>query len=88
LLYRITLPGDLKARAKSIRITLYSQSTPPSYLKERFEQAALPGAERSAASSLYYMAGHLNTQAPAEDGKPYLAGSKLRVATPIERMVP
>jgi hypothetical protein len=30
------------------------------------------------------MAGHLNTDAPAGDGEPYLAGYELRVAEPVE----
>lgn len=88
LVYRIHLAPADRARAKTVRVTLYSQSIPPHYLEERFRQAAQPGAERQAAERLHYMAGHLDTSAPAGDGKPYLAGYKLRVGESAERPVP
>jgi hypothetical protein len=88
LLYRIALSGPVRARARTIQVTLYSQSTPPSYLKERFVAASQPGAERAAASRLHYMAGHLNTDARAADGQPYLQGSKLRIGAPASRPIP
>ncbi len=85
IVYRAALGKEQRARATRVRVTLYSQSAPPSYLKERFAAAARPGAERSAAARLYYLAGHLNTAAPADDGQPYLDGYKLRVAEPVEQ---
>lgn len=88
VLYRVSLTPEQRAAARRIQLTLYSQSTPPSYLQERFAQAARPGAERTAAQRLYYMASHLNTAAVAEDGKPYLQGFKLRVGHTAERPVP
>lgn len=87
VVYRATLGKEQRARAARVRATLYSQSTPPSYLKERFVAAGRPGAERSAAVRLYYLAGHLNTDAPADDGQPYLAGYKLRVAQAVEQPI-
>ncbi|ACY14427.1 hypothetical protein [Haliangium ochraceum] len=87
LRYRVALPAELRARVASVRVTLYSQSTPPSYLKERFAHAAKPGNERRDADRLYYLAGHLNTEATADDGQPYLSGYKLRVGAAAERAV-
>jgi hypothetical protein len=87
VVYRASLDPAQRARAARVRATLYSQSAPPSYLKERFAAAAQPGAERGAAVRLYYMAGHLDTDAPAGDGQPYLAGYKLRVAQPVEKPI-
>lgn len=87
LLYRIRLSPGAKARAKTVRVTLYSQSAPPNYLQERFQKASEKGAEKMAASRLYYMAGHLNTSAPAADGKPYLDGYRIRVGKPAEAAI-
>ncbi len=88
LRYRVTLPAPERARAASVQVTLYSQSTPPHYLKERFEYAAKPGNERSAAQRLYYITGHLDTSARADDGAPYLQGYKLRVGQVASRPLP
>lgn len=88
LVYRIRLSPEVRARAKKVRVTLYSQSAPPSYLQERFQKAAQPGAEKTAANRLYYLAGHLNTNAPAADGKPYLEGYRLRVGAPAVEAIP
>ena len=88
LTYRITLSPELRARARTVQATLHYQSTPPHYLKERFVQAAKKDAERSAAQRLYFMSGHLNTDARADDGSAYLAGYKLRVGAPATRPVP
>lgn len=87
LIYRIALTAEQRAAASKVRVTLYSQSTPPHYLKERFVYAAKDGAEKGAAQRLYFMAGHLNTKATADDGKPYLDGYKLRVGEAVEQAV-
>ncbi len=87
LVYRMRLSPEQRAAAKQVRVTLYSQSAPPHFLKERFEYAAKPGAERRAATQLYYMAGHLNTDALGPDGKPYLKGYKLRVGQSVVQAV-
>jgi len=88
LTYRISLGEAVRARAKKVTVTLYSQSFTPSFLSERFAQAADKGAEHAAADRLYYLTGHLNTAAPDADGEPYLSGYRLRVASPAEGPVP
>ena len=85
--YRIRLPSAARDGLR-LRVTLYSQSTPPYFLQQRFAAAARPGAERAAAQRMYYMAGHLDTSAPAPDGKPYLAGFRLQVGSAIVRPAP
>jgi len=88
--YRIRLSPELRASAKKIQVTLYYQSAPPHFLKERFARAAKKGAESRAATQIYYMAGHLNTganrQVPGE--RPYLEGYKVQVATPVSQGLP
>lgn len=88
LIYRIRLSPERRRTVKKVHVTLYSQSVPPHYLKERFVHASKAGAERRAATQLYYMAGHLNTDAKAEDTSAYLAGYKLRVGRSVEQATP
>lgn len=88
LVYAIALPGAARSAARSVRVTLYSQSAPPSFLAERFDAAAKPGAEARAATQLYYIAGHLNTAATASDGAPYLEGWRLRVGEAASAALP
>lgn len=88
LTYVIALSEADRAAAKTVRVTLYSQSIPPQYLEERFAAAARPGAERQAADRLYWMVGHLNTAAKADDGRPYLQDWRLRVGAPATAAVP
>lgn len=86
--YEIKLSPELMAKAKQVRATLFFQATPPHYLQERFERASRKGAERAAADRLYYMAGHLNTEAQSDDGKPYLEGNRLQLDKVVERSIP
>lgn len=87
LVYRMMLSAEQRAAARQVRVTLYSQSTPPHFLKERFAYASKTGAQRRAAAQLYYMAGHLNTDAVGPDGAPYLKGYKLKVGQSVVREV-
>lgn len=86
--YRMRLSPAATRDARRVRATLYSQSTPPYFLQQRFAAAAKPGAERTAAERIYYMAGHLNTSAPSPDGRPYLAGYRLQVGRAAAATVP
>jgi hypothetical protein len=86
--YRMRLSPDARRDAQRVRVTLYSQSTPPYFLQQRFAAAARPGAERAAAQRMYYMAGHLDTSARAPDGKPYLTGFRLQVGKSVVQSVP
>ncbi len=86
--YRMRLSPESKRAARRVRVTLYSQSTPPYFLKERFAAAAAPGAERAAAQRMYYISGHLNTAAKAPDGSPYMSGYRLQVGRAAYGAVP
>jgi hypothetical protein len=86
--YRMTLSAAAKSAARRVRITLYSQSTPPYFLAQRFAEAAEKGAERAAAARIHYMAGHLDTSATSADGRAYLAGYRLQVGKAAARDVP
>lgn len=87
VVYRMRLSTEQRSAAKQVRVTLYSQSAPPHFLKERFEYASKQGAQRRAATQLYYMAGYLNTDAAGPDGEPYLQGYKLKVGQSVVREV-
>jgi len=86
--YRMHLSPAAKRDARRVRVTLYSQSTPPYFLQQRFAAAAAPGAERTAAQRMYYMASHLNTAATGPDGTPYLSGFRLQVGHAAVGAVP
>jgi hypothetical protein len=86
--YQMRLSPAARRDARRVRVTLYSQSTPPYFLQQRFAAAAQPGAERTAAQRMYYMAGHLNTSAQAPDGRAYLAGFRLQVGRAVLGTVP
>jgi len=86
--YRMRLSAAAKQAARRVRVTLYSQSTPPYFLQERFTAAAQNGAERTAAQRMYYLAGHLNTAAKGPDGRPYLSGFRLQVGRAAVGAVP
>jgi hypothetical protein len=86
--YRMRLSAAAKQAARRVRVTLYSQSTPPYFLQERFAAAAQAGAERTAAQRMYYLAGHLNTAATGPDGRPYLSGFRLQVGRAAVGAVP
>ncbi|MFC6585296.1 hypothetical protein [Sulfitobacter aestuariivivens] len=56
--YRIVLPQDTDLKSVTVSATLYSQSIPPYYLKQRFETAPTgPATQR-----LYYLASRLETK--------------------------
>jgi hypothetical protein len=76
--YRIALaPGDL-ARVKSVQATLYSQSTAPYFLNQRFDDGQA-GPRRIDAQRLYFLNKNLNTRARAADGSAYIDQYKLRI---------
>lgn len=56
--YRITLPGGVKPRDVTVSATLYSQATPPYFLKQRFETAP----DGPATQRLYYLSSRLETK--------------------------
>ena len=78
--YRIPLTGDALQRADHVQVTLYYQSIPPSYLQERFADAAQGPAKKDDIQRLYYLTSHLNVDgAISATGEPVLAGWKLRI---------
>jgi hypothetical protein len=78
--YRIPLGADALGRADHVQVTLYYQSIPPFYLQERFADAAHGPGAKDDIQRLYYMASHLNVDAPTgAAGGRELAGWKLRI---------
>ncbi|HSR50279.1 MAG TPA: hypothetical protein VLV83_05585 [Acidobacteriota bacterium] len=65
-LYRVQLPPGADPKRLKVKATLYSQSIPPYWLRQRFGLA--PG--QPATQRLYYLTSHLNTQGtPIENWK-------------------
>jgi hypothetical protein len=56
--YRMTLPAGTNLRDVTVTATLYSQATPPYYLKQRFDIAP----DGPATQRLYYIASRLETK--------------------------
>ena len=74
-------PGDL-GRAVRVQVTLYSQSIPPFYLQQRFNDASCGPAARDDIQRLYYMTSHLNVDgATDETGASPMQDWKLRIAS-------
>jgi hypothetical protein len=85
--YRIALGPAVLARADRVQATLYYQSIPPSYLQQRFADAAAGPGHTDDIRRLYYMTSHLNVAAVRDDdGEPVLEGWKLRLAGAAERI--
>ena len=78
LIYRISLTPEQLARVATVRATLYSQATAPYFLHQRFEDGQA-GPRDIDSKRLYFLNGHLNTQARAQDGRPYIDQYKLRL---------
>ena len=68
IVYAFTLTPEQAQQLASVRVRLYSQSIPPYYLQERFNDATVGPAASDQIQRLYYMTSHLN------------AGSETRIA--------
>lgn len=78
--YQIPLSPAQAARVRMVKATLYSQSIPPYYLKQRFEIAGRPGNASEDAQRLYYITSHFNADgAIANNGQRFLKGWKLYI---------
>lgn len=64
--YRMALDAAARARADNVVVTLYSQSIPPPYLAERFNDANQGAAEKTQIDRLYYMTSHFRTDATTD----------------------
>jgi hypothetical protein len=80
--YQVTLSADQRKAAATVTATLYSQATAPYFLNQRFSQAKAAGAGNDDnARRLYYLTSHLNTDAGADDGNPYINRYRLSIAS-------
>ena len=76
--YKIQLTKAQMKKAKRITATLYSQATAPYFLNQRFNDG-LAGPRKVNSQRLYFLQGHLNTDAEADDGSKYLDDYKLLI---------
>ena len=74
--YLITLPPEQLAQVNKVRVTLYNQSIPPSYLQQRFMDAAKGPAEKDDIQRLYYLTSHLNPTSAIANWKLTLASAE------------
>lgn len=66
LIYKATLPAGTSTKNLSVKATVYNQSIPPYWLKQRFELAP----QGKATKRLYYLASHLDLEGtPMEEWK-------------------
>ena len=74
--YRVALPAEVDVNAVTVQATLYSQSIPPYYLRQRFTLAPRgPATQR-----FYYLASHLDLEGtPLEDWKLEIASATRRL---------
>jgi hypothetical protein len=59
--YRVPWQGQIANKAARVRVTLYNQSIPPSYLQQRFRDANRGPQADDEIRRLYYITSHLNT---------------------------
>ncbi len=84
--YQINLDPTALARADHISVTLYSQSIPPFYLQQRFRDANVGPQNKNEIQRLFYLTSHLNTDARANSGKPYIKDWKLVIANSCQSL--
>ncbi|MEW5803650.1 MAG: hypothetical protein AB1847_16270 [bacterium] len=78
IIYEVDLPWFQRNKIHHVEVKLFYQSTPPSYLRQRFELASA-GPRSQDTNFFYYMTSHLDTNAPDRFGVPYLKDWKLQV---------
>lgn len=87
--YVATLTPEQMARLGSVEVNLYNQSIPPSYLQERFADAAVGPMENDDIKRLYYLTSHLNTDAvKTEFGPKVIESWKLQLASDRQTIAP
>jgi hypothetical protein len=80
IVYRFRLPPEQAQRIQQASATLYSQSIPPFYLQQRFNDANVGPAQQDQIRRLYYLTSHLDA---GPDSR--IAGWKLKVASTVAR---
>jgi hypothetical protein len=80
IVYRFRLPPEQAQRIQQASATLYSQSIPPFYLQQRFNDATVGPAQQDQIRRLYYLTSHLDA---GPDSR--IAGWKLKVANSVAR---
>jgi hypothetical protein len=65
--YLAALDGDGLDRVARVQVTLYSQSIPPFYLQQRFNDAHRGPAAQDDIQRLYYMTSHLNVDGATDE---------------------
>ena len=87
--YSINLGVENMKKAKSMRVTLYSQSIPPGYLQQRFSDANYgEDPESSEIDRLFYLTSHLNVKTPKNNkGESFIEDWKLKVGDSAEQLI-
>jgi hypothetical protein len=81
--YLIPLDQNTLSQAANVQVSLYSQSIPPFYLQNRFQDANRGAGKQNDIQRLYHITSHLDVNGVTDDqGLPVLRGWKLLIATP------
>ena len=80
--YLISLDENTLSQVHDVKVTLYSQSIPPYYLQDRFNDANQGAAEKSEIERLYYLTSHLNVEELVDEkGEQVLKDWKLYITS-------
>lgn len=80
--YKLPLDKETMKKAHDVKVTLYNQSIPPFYLRERFRDAHRGPAEKDEITRLYYITSHLNVDDVFDEaGTPVLKDWKLYITS-------
>jgi hypothetical protein len=82
ILYRFSLSAAQASQIQHVTVRLYSQSIPPFYLQQRFNDAPVGPGRDAEIQRLFYLTSHLNTDksTPIENWKVLLAADCLTVS--------
>jgi hypothetical protein len=81
--YLIPLDEKTLWRVADVQVSLYSQSIPPFYLQDRFEDANRGAGKKDDIQRLYHITSHLDVNGVNDDqGQRVLQGWKLLISTP------
>jgi hypothetical protein len=69
LSYQIQLNAETINQVSYVKVNLFNQSIPPTYLQDRFSDASVGPAEKDDIQRLFYLTSHLNTSTTTAEGK-------------------
>jgi len=85
--YLISLDEETLSQVHHVKVTLYNQSIPPSYLQQRFRDANRGPAKKAEIERLYYLTSHLNVDdAEDKEGRQVIKDWKFFISSQTKRI--